>query len=158
MTLYGQVTAQKEMRIMRFENSVVIHQSIEKVFEFVTNVMNNPKWQTDILEIQMTSEGPIGVGSTFRCVNRFMGLCFETKSRITDFVPCSLCALQIESENIASESRFQFEQVNGGTRFTAAGTVDLGFFKFAKMIVKHQINRQLRTDMSTLKHVLENGG
>lgn len=143
---------------MRFENSVVIHQSIEKVFEFVTNVMNNPKWQTDILEIQMTAEAPLGVGSTFRCINRFMGLRFETDSRITAFVPWRSCTFQIESANIAGESHFQFERVNGGTRFTAAGTLDLEFFRFTKGIVKHQINRQLRKDMSTLKHVLENGG
>lgn len=143
---------------MRFENCVVIHQSIEKVFEFVTNVMNNPKWQTDILEIQMTSAGPVGLGSTFRCINRFMGLRFETESRITAFVPGHSCTFQIESKNIAGESNFQFERVNGGTRFTAAGTMDLGSFKFTKGIVRHQINRQLRKDMSTLKHVLENGG
>lgn len=152
------VTIQKEIRGMRFENSVVIHQSIEKIFEFVTDVTNNPKWQTDILEIQMTSEGPVGLGSTFRCVNRFMGLCFETKNRVTDFVPCRSCRFQIESENIAGESHFQFERVNSGTRFTAAGNLDLGVFKFTQVIVKHQINRQLRNDMSTLKHVLENGG
>jgi uncharacterized membrane protein len=142
---------------MRFENSVVIHQSIEKVFEFVTDVTNNPKWQTDIMEIQMTSEGSLGLGSTFRCVNRFMGLCFETKSRITAFESCRSCTFQIESATIAGESQFQFERVNGGTRFTAAGTLDLGFFKFTKGIVKHQINRQLRKDMSTLKQVMENG-
>jgi uncharacterized membrane protein len=152
------VTISKETGIMRFENCVLIHQPIEKVFEFVTDVMNNPKWQTDILEIQITSAGPIGFGSTFRCVNRFMGLRFETKSRITVFVPDRACTFQIESENIAGESHFQFERVNGGTRFTAMGTLDLGFFKFTQGIVKHQINRQLRKDMSTLKHVLENGG
>ena len=39
---------------MVFENSVVIHKPVKKVFEFVTNFKNNIKWQTDILNVEMT--------------------------------------------------------------------------------------------------------
>ena len=142
---------------MKFENSVVIDQPIKKVFEFVTNFENNPIWQTDILEIQMTSEGPVRPGSTYRCVNRFMGKRFETESRITGYVPETLCSFKIASGDITGESNFLFKAVNGGTRFTTVAELDLGFFKFAKMIVQHKINRQLKNDMSTLKKILENG-
>ena len=66
---------------MRFENSVLIKQPVGRVFDFVTNIRNNPKWQTGILELAMTSEGPFELGSTYRCVNRFMGKRIETALR-----------------------------------------------------------------------------
>ena len=46
---------------MKFENSVVISQSVQQVFEFVTDPRNNAKWQTDILELEMTSEIHFGL-------------------------------------------------------------------------------------------------
>jgi len=69
---------------MKFENSVIISQPVEQVFEFVTNVRNNTKWQTDILELEMTSENHFGIGATYRCLNRFMGKHIESEGVITD--------------------------------------------------------------------------
>ena len=69
---------------MKFENSVVISQPVEQVFEFVTNPRNNAKWQTDILEMEMTSEIHFGLGAAYRCVNRFMGEHIESEGVITD--------------------------------------------------------------------------
>ena len=69
---------------MKFENSVVISQSVQQVFEFVTDPRNNAKWQTDILELEMTSEIHFGLGAAYRCVNRFMGEHIESEGVITD--------------------------------------------------------------------------
>jgi len=69
---------------MKFENSVVISQPVAQVFEFVTNPRNNAKWQTDILELEMTSGNHLGLGAAYRCVNRFMGKHIESEGVITD--------------------------------------------------------------------------
>ena len=142
---------------MKFENSVVIEQSLEKVFEFVTNFNNNVKWQTDILEFEMTSDGPPGFGSTYRCANRFMGKRIETEGIISDYVPHKTCSIRITSGPASGANTFYFEAVDGGTKVTASGYVDLAYFKLAKMLVKRKINHQLRKDMLGLKFLLENG-
>ena len=64
---------------MKFNHSVLIHRPVEKVFEFVAHIENNAKWQSDILEMAMTSPGLLQTGSTYRCVNRFMGQRIETE-------------------------------------------------------------------------------
>lgn len=69
---------------MKFENSVVISQPVQQVFEFVADPRNNAKWQTDILELEMTSEIHFGLGAAYRCVNRFMGEHIESEGVITD--------------------------------------------------------------------------
>ena len=142
---------------MKFENSVVINQPIKSVFEFVTNLDNHPKWQSGILELEMTSEGRFELGSTYRCVNRFMGKRLETEGVITDYVPDRTCSFRITSGSVTGESNFSFESVNGGTRFTTTADIELRHFNLAKIILKHKIYKQLKNDMLQLKKILENG-
>jgi len=143
---------------MMFENSVVIHKPVTKVFEFVTNFKNNATWQTDILNIEMTSDGPLRHGSTYRCMNKFMGIRIETEAYITVYVPYKQCSFKITSNVLTADSNYFFEPVDNGTQFTTSGVVDLKSFKFTKMLVKRNVYRQIKNDMMTLKNVLENGG
>jgi uncharacterized membrane protein len=142
---------------MKFENSVVIVRPVERVFEFVTNLQNNPIWQTDIMELEMTSENHYGLGAAYRCVNRFMGKRIESEGIVTDYKPSKICCLQITSGDFAAECNMVFETVEDGTKFTASGVYDPGLFKLFKMIVKRKVNQQMEKDMLKLKHVLENG-
>jgi hypothetical protein len=142
---------------MKFEHDVVIYQTVEKVFEFVTDIRNNAKWQTDILELEMTSEGPLGIGSTYRCANRFMGMQIETEGVVTDYVIDSIYSIKITSGSVRGANSFLFEEVQGGTKLTAKGNLDMGYFKLAKMIAKRKVHQQLKKDMLKLKHLLENG-
>lgn len=143
--------------MMKFENSVIIEQPVKQVFDFVTNPRNNTRWQTDILELEITSEGRFELGSTYRCVNRFMGQRIETEGVITDYVPDRVCAYRITSGAVTGESNFYFEAVNGATKFTATANLDLRFFKFGQVLVKRKIYKQLKNDMLQLKKILENG-
>jgi len=147
----------KDKWMMKFENSVVINQPIEQVFEYVTDINNNTVWQTGILELEMTSEGRFGLGATYRCVNRFMGKRIETEGRVTEYESDRRCCIRITSGAVTGTSSLYFEAVDGGTRFTTAGELDLTYFKLAGLLVKRKINRQLKNDMLKLKAVLENG-
>jgi len=143
--------------MMKFENSVIIKQPVKEVFDFVTNLSNNTRWQTDILELEITSEGRFKQGSTYRCVNRFMGQRIETEGVVTDYVLDRSCAYRITSGSVTGESNFYFEAVNGATKFTTTANLDLRYFNFGNRFVKHKSNKQLKNDMLQLKKILENG-
>ena len=142
---------------MKFENSVIIDRPVQQVFEYVTDFTNNAVWQTDILEMEITSEGRIDRGATYRCVNRFMGKSLETEGCVTQFEPDRRCLIRITSGMVTGTSSLDFEAVEGGTRFSASGDLDLGYFKLARLIVRRKINQQLKNDMLNLKEILENG-
>ncbi len=57
----------------REQHSVLIDQPLEEVFAYITDVNNNSLWQSSTLETEQTSEGPIGVGTTYRSVSKFLG-------------------------------------------------------------------------------------
>lgn len=142
---------------MKFTNSVLIYQPVEKVFEFVSHIENNAQWQSDILELQMTSPGPMQIGATYRCVNRFMGRRIETEGQITDFIPDKRYSVRITSGDVSGESTLFFEDFDGGTRLTAVGHLELVHLKLAAVVVRHKIKKQLKKDMRRLKRILENG-
>ena len=104
----------------------------------------------------MTSEGRPGLGSTYRCTNRFMGKGIKAEGVISDFVPDKLCAIRITSGPVRGTNSFYYEVVDGGTKVAAAGYFDLAYFKLAKMLVKHKINQQLKKYMLSLQYILEN--
>ena len=142
---------------MKFENSVVISQPVDRVFEFVTNLRNNAKWQSDILELEMTSEKQFGLGATYRCLNRFMGKHIESEGIITDYAPGKACSIRITAGSLTGECNMSFEASGEGTRFTTSGDLDVRYFKVLKMIATRKINQQIKKDMLRLKYILENG-
>ena len=142
---------------MKFENSVVISQPVDQVFEFVTNLRNNAKWQTNILELELTSENHFGLGVTYRCVNLFMGKKIETEGVITDYRPGKTCCIRIATGSFTGECNMFFEAVGDGTKFTTFGDLDVRYFKLLKMIATRKINQQIKKDMLKLKYILENG-
>ncbi len=142
---------------MQFENSVVINQSVEQVFEFATNPLNNAKWQTGILELEMTSENQFGLGATYRCVNRFMGRRIESEGIITVYAPGKACCIQITSSALVGKCSMFFEALEDGTKFTVSGDLDMRHLKLIKLIARRKINQQIKEDMLKLKYILEYG-
>lgn len=58
------------MATIRFENTIRIRRPVGSVFEFVANPENIPKWNYFVLDVAKTSEGKLGVGSTFHQVRK----------------------------------------------------------------------------------------
>ena len=142
---------------MKFENSVLINKPVGQVFEFVTDPRNNAKWQTDILELEITSENHYGLGATYRCVNRFMGRRIESENKITDYAVGKACCIRITNGVLTGKCSMSFTRFEDGTKFTASGNLDMRYFKLLKMIATRKINQQIKEDMLRLKYILENG-
>ncbi len=68
--------------MINVEHVVVINRPIEEVFGFIANSENTHLWAGDVKESKLTSEGPVGVGSTHTVVIEFLGI-FSTKTFMT---------------------------------------------------------------------------
>jgi len=140
----------------KVEVSVVINRPIEEVFALAGNVENNAQWQSGVLEAKVTSEGPMGVGTTYRYVSQLLGRRIETDGEITEYEPNRKYSFKSTSGPFPIEGVFTFEAADGGTKVTLTVKADVGgFFKMAEPLVARMINRQFETDVNTLKDVLE---
>ena len=146
------------LNMIKLEDNVIINQSPDKVFAFTTEIKNNPKWQSDILEIEQITDGTFGRGSTYRCVNIFMGQRFESEATVSEYIPAQKCSYQIKAGSINAENSFIYEPVNGSTKFTTRVRLRLGFLALAGGLFKRTAKEQIKTDLNRLKNILENGG
>ena len=52
--------------VAALQNTIEVAVPAEKLFDFVVDVRNEPRWNPQMLDAQMLSPEPVGVGTTFR--------------------------------------------------------------------------------------------
>jgi len=145
--------------MIKLESSVVINRPIEEVFEFADNPENEPLWQQATQEAELSSEGPMGVGTTLRRVTRFLGRTIESTSEVTEYEVSRKRGGRSTSGPMPYEFVEIYESVEGGTKITATGQIDVGgFFKLAEPVIARMAKRQQEASFANLKDLLEAQG
>ena len=140
----------------RFEHSVEIQRPIEDVWAYVSDVANNPVWQGPIQEVRHPAGAPLEVGSEIVEVASFLGKRFEITLVLTQHDPMKGSAVRSSSGPVDLEGTYSFEQVEGGTRFTAKGEVEAhGFFRVAEPVFARIARREWASSCAVLKELLE---
>lgn len=140
----------------KLEFSMVINRPVEAVFAFLCNAENDPKWASGSIEVKKMSQGPIGVGTTWRSTGKFLGQRMESQSEVTEYEPNRKYAAKVKAGSIPFECRVTFERVGGGTQVNIAfeGEPD-SFFKLTEPLLLSMAKRQFETDFAHLKDLME---
>ncbi len=142
--------------MVRIEIGLVINRLTEDVFAFVSNSENLPQWRATTTEVKKTSEGPTGVGTTFRSAGHFLGRQIEGSFVVTDYAPNRTYATKNTTGPFPLAIRYTLEPVGGDTQliFVAEGEPG-GFFKLAEPLVVNMAKRQFEADLHNLKELME---
>jgi hypothetical protein len=143
----------------RVEEKIMIEQSPEEVFAFVTTPENDHLWVSTAVERHRESQGPIGIGSRIRAVDRFLGRRVESVFEITEHEPNTRSSIRLEGPIVARGS-YLLEPLDGRTLFRWILDADPGLGglylgKVTDPLVTLLFRRRLRFDLRQLKHVLE---
>lgn len=103
-------------RLVRVERDVFIRRSREYVFAYVTDPANDALWNSTIVETVLTSDGPLGAGSTLRSTIRFVGQHTDSTFEVTDYEPDRKMCVRSTSGPIAFTGCRVVELAEGGTR------------------------------------------
>jgi uncharacterized membrane protein len=142
--------------MLKIESTAVINRPVEEVFAVLSNLENSLKWSSVFLEVKKISEGPIGVGTTWRVVQKAFGRQIESEVEVTEYEPNRKCAQKSKSGPFPVEVLQTYEPVEGGTRVSAALEAEVGgFFKLAEPLVKTMAKRSIETDNANLKDLME---
>jgi hypothetical protein len=127
------------------EESIVIERPVPEVFAFVSNTTNDPLWHTTVVEGHQTSEGPVGLGTTFEGTYDSHRKTLTTppqvanfqhvRATVTAFVADRAVTIRVEfvdpPRGIGArvlgrrfDLSFRFEEAPGGTRVYRGGEVD----------------------------------
>ena len=136
--------------------SVDILRPVEDVFAYLTDPKNNVQWETGVVEMELTSEGPLRVGSKGRRVEKLMGT-DEGTWEITEHVPNESLGMAFESQRFVGTAGYKFEATDGGTRlnYWFNGDPKKILFKLLMPLMMPMFRRQVRRDYAKLKGILE---
>jgi hypothetical protein len=108
------------------------------------------------VEVTQVSPGPLGVGARFCYKARFGGRPFELVREVTEDEPNRRQAVKTISGSLRWGGGRTFEAIPGGTRITCSGGGRAGgFFGLAVPLLLRAAQRSLRSDLASLKRLLE---
>jgi hypothetical protein len=140
----------------RIEGSVIIRCPADKVFDYTTEAKSWPKWHGTIPEAEQTSQGQVGVGTTFRGKNRTMGQTSEWTAKVTEYDPYKRWGKVMDFGSIIIDNKLVCDPTEGGTRFTMMYDVKVGgLLKLLSPMVINSMRKQLKLDLVNLKTILE---
>jgi len=138
------------------ENSVVINRPIEEVFAVLSNPENGPKWRSNFTEAKLMVSGPVGKGTTFRAVLKFLGQSLESVVECIEYEPNRKISWQTKSGPAPLTIHITLEPAGGSTRLHQLGKIEPGgLFKLAEPVFANLVQRQAETDLHTLKDLME---
>lgn len=97
------------------ESSRSVPATPDRVFSFVADLDNLPRWQTGIVSAERTSPDPIRVGSTARVVRELMGQRIEVELRIIDYQPGRRLALASEASGVGVQAALDLQPEGDGS-------------------------------------------
>ncbi len=140
---------------MKFSNTITIERSPHDVFEFVSDLENIPKWNYAIAETRKVSEGPVGVGTTYRQARSLPRRSEETL-QVTQFEPDRRFAVNGGLGPFEGTLAYEFEDLGGFTRLTNEADLDAqGIMKLAAPIASGRVRSAVAANLETLRRLLE---
>jgi uncharacterized protein YndB with AHSA1/START domain len=140
---------------MRVEASVTVKRPIGEVFAALSDWTTSSTWISGTQSVTKTSDGPIGVGSTWHTVGKAVGRAVEADVTVTDLEPDHRYAWAIDRPFKATTT-WTFESVDGGTRVDQVIDGELeGFFRLAQPVMLPMMKRQIQHDLETFRDLMD---
>lgn len=146
--------------MIHVEAHVDIDRSASEVFEYLEEVENNPRWLSGMRSSRWTSQPPVGVGSTYVQVSQFLGRQIHTSFEVTRHEPGRLITIESREGSSFPITVTRIVEPDGDGRARVTELVDAdakGFYTLATPLLKRLVERTIRRDYGTLKHLLEEG-
>ena len=138
------------------EESVEIKRPVDRVFAYTTDAKSWPKWQSIIPESEQTSQGAVGVGTTFRGISRMMGINMRWTAEVTEYKPTRQFGKDISSAGMIIKQHNTYEPIEGGAKFTIVYDMKVrGLFNLFSSMLARTMRKELKKSLGSLKGVLE---
>lgn len=137
--------------------SVAIGRPAGRVFKYLSNLENNPAWQSGMRHARFTSDPPLRVGSTYEQEARFLGRRIVSTFEVTGLVPGESISIASTGGSFPIQVTRRVESISEfATRVTADISGQTGrMFWVASPLLRWIVQRSVNKDYANLKRVLE---
>jgi uncharacterized protein YndB with AHSA1/START domain len=142
--------------MITMESSASIARPATEVFEFVSDLRNDPRWHTDILEARLTGDEPIGQGTTFAIrLKPFMGQS-DGSVTVSEYEPPRRLVLRGQMGKVAPTLILIVEPQGDGSRFTRRVEMEPpGMMRLLAPFMNGMFRKRNAGFVANLKRVLE---
>ena len=143
--------------MIRIESSIQVSRPRDRVFDFLTDVDNLPKWQSGVIQSKRLTQGPVRVGFQYEETAKVGLWNLHAVCTVTDMKANERFSFLAESSGpLDYDGRFDLQPVAGGTRLTLSGTARLkGFWRLLQPVLAGDLRKETRTELATIKLLLE---
>jgi carbon monoxide dehydrogenase subunit G len=135
--------------------SIVVNAPIDKVFENFTDPEKQIEWFVEHHELRDYTP-PLGIGTTFKTVSKFMGRDAVSQQEVIEFNPPNHQILRYTGVG-SGESHHICEEVEGGTKVLLRFDVDMSglLAKITAPLIRRQIDKRMTADLQSFKEYIE---
>src|SRR4051794_34288274 len=107
--------------MVKFEVGVTINRPVEDVFAYLGDPRKEPEYSGVTQETHVEGSGPIGVGTRYNQIAKFMGKRLDSLIEITEFEPNRRVTYKGISGPMPMLWTYTFEPADNGTKVTMNG-------------------------------------
>lgn len=138
--------------MQRVERSAVVAAPPDEVFAFVSELDNLPDWQTGIVSVRRTSEGPVAVGATAVVVRELMGQRIEAPLKVTAYEPSRRLTVQGVVSGVVATATVDLAPHGQETALTFAMEISAsGFTAFMEPMIAAAAATDLEASLGRLQ-------
>jgi carbon monoxide dehydrogenase subunit G len=141
---------------MNFTTSVHIERPVVEVFDYVSDPMNFPRWNSAVQSVRQTSDGADGIGATYVMERELPGGRAENALEVVEVNRPTLFVIRTTSGPTPFHYRYVLEDEGTATLLQLAAEVELGGLAGALgPLAKRAVQRGVDSNFADLKRILE---
>jgi len=141
--------------MIQHDVSLHLNQPVDEVFAFLADPAKQPMWQSNLLEIEQLTDGPMRVGTRVREVRRLGRRPTAYQAEVTAFELNQRFALRVITGPQVTLS-YAFEPEEGGTRLRYQFVMrPSGMLRVLEPLIVRSLRKQSSSDFERLKAILE---
>ena len=142
--------------MVKVHGEIVIRRPPNEVFDFVADEENEPRYNPQMRLAEKLTDGPIGVGTSFRAEVTGRGRVVPMTIQFTEYERPRRIAERVQMKAMDLTGGLTFEPVDGGTRMRWSWSLEPhGVLRFMGPFVALMGRRQEQRIWTGLKHLLE---
>lgn len=133
----------------------MVERPTDEVFDFLVDLRNAPQWEPNCQQVEKTSEGPIGRGTTFRA-KKGLG---RLKSEIVEFERPARFATRETGPGMTCGMEFRCDSQTGGTQVSCRLWMEpRGPLRVLMLLMRPGMKRMLGELPDKLRRAIETQG
>ena len=141
--------------MIQYDVSMHLNRPVEEVFAFLSDASKHPTWQSDLIESEQLTDGPLRVGTRIREVRRLGRRPTAYEGEVIDCEPNKRFALQVMTGPHVTPS-YTFAVADGGTRLRYQFVLRTnGMMRLLEPLIVRSMRTQSASDFRRLKGILE---